>query len=105
MAAQALQLNSCDNVATLMTDAASGDFITVLDISGSVISTFAALERIPRGHKVALTFIDIQSSIKKYGERIGRSKTVIRQGQWVHIHNLESLRGRGDLHGQISSGD
>lgn len=43
MAAQALQLNSCDNVATLMTDAASGDFITVLDISGSAISTFSAL--------------------------------------------------------------
>jgi len=105
MAAQALQLNSGDNVATLMTNAASGDLITVLDISGAAISTFAALERIPRGHKVALTFIDMQSPIKKYGERIGRSKTVIRQGQWVHIHNLESLRGRGDLHGQTSPED
>lgn len=33
----------------------------------------------------------------KYGEIIGKASVEIRKGQHVHVHNLESLRGRGDL--------
>jgi len=32
----------------------------------------------------------------KYGEPIGIATRDIRSGQHVHVHNLESARGRGD---------
>ena len=34
--------------------------------------------------------------IIKYGEVIGGASADIRKGEYVHIHNLEALRGRGD---------
>ena len=36
-------------------------------------------------------------SILKYGETIGRATEDIPAGRHAHIHNIESLRGRGDL--------
>ena len=35
--------------------------------------------------------------IFKYGEEIGIATQNIRKGDHVHIQNLDSLRGRGDL--------
>jgi altronate dehydratase small subunit len=35
-------------------------------------------------------------SIIKYGEVIGVATREIAPGQHVHVHNLESRRGRGD---------
>lgn len=35
----------------------------------------------------------------KYGESIGAASSDIKKGDYVHIHNLEALRGRGDLEG------
>jgi altronate dehydratase small subunit len=33
----------------------------------------------------------------KYGEVVGRTTATINIGDHVHVHNVESLRGRGDL--------
>lgn len=33
----------------------------------------------------------------KYGESIGRANEDIAFGEYVHIHNMEAMRGRGDL--------
>ncbi len=33
----------------------------------------------------------------KYGECIGAASCDIKKGDYVHVHNLEALRGRGDL--------
>jgi len=35
--------------------------------------------------------------IIKYGLSIGKASRNIRAGQYVHVHNIESNRGRGDL--------
>ncbi|MFQ5657413.1 MAG: SAF domain-containing protein [Candidatus Methylomirabilales bacterium] len=35
--------------------------------------------------------------IIKYGQVIGRATVEIAPGDHVHVHNMESLRGRGDL--------
>jgi len=32
----------------------------------------------------------------KYGETIGSATEYIKQGDHVHVHNVEGLRGRGD---------
>ena len=96
----ALKLHDNDNVATLLSDdAMAGDSITVVNLMGKKTNSVLAMDNIPRGHKVALLNIKIESPIVKYGEIIGRSVPDIDEGYWVHTHNIESLRGRGDLNG------
>jgi altronate hydrolase len=51
---------------------------------------FSTLEEIPASHKVALQDINKGEEIIKYGEPVAVSTQVIRKGQWVHTHNLES---------------
>jgi altronate dehydratase small subunit len=36
--------------------------------------------------------------VRKYGEDIGLATVKINPGDHVHTHNIESQRGRGDLH-------
>ena len=52
---------------------------------------------IPFGHKFALRDIAQGELIIKYGEEIGVASRDIAQGTYVHVHNLDSMRGRGDL--------
>ena len=54
-------------------------------------------EDISYGHKFAVRDIRAGDSILKYGETIGRATEDIPSGRHAHIHNIESLRGRGDL--------
>ena len=49
------------------------------------------------GHKLAVTEIGQGEHILKYGEVIGRATQAIPVGCHAHVHNIESLRGRGDL--------
>jgi len=58
---------------------------------------------IPYGHKIALTDIPKGEAIVKYGEQIGIATTDIRAGQHVHVHNVESTRGRGDWEEEAES--
>ena len=52
---------------------------------------------IPYGHKIALRDVAKGETIFKYGLSIGYASQDIRAGDLVHIHNVESNRGRGDL--------
>ena len=45
---------------------------------------------IPAGHKFALRDIAQGEYVIKYGEIIGRAKTNIQKGEWVHTHNVQS---------------
>jgi len=66
--------------------------------SGSPSDTqVVAAEVIRLGHKIALRTIQKGEDIIKYGEVIGRATEMIGVGRHVHVHNVESLRGRGDL--------
>jgi len=53
-------------------------------------------EEVPFGHKVALEPIEQGGTILKYGESIGTASEPVEPGEWVHTHNCESNRGRGD---------
>lgn len=53
-----------------------------------------ALEDIPKGHKIALKDIKMGEFIYKYGETIGIATKDIKRGEHVHIHNVESIKGR-----------
>ena len=48
------------------------------------------------GHKIAVKDIKKDEIITKYGEEIGIATADIKVGEYVHVHNLDSMRGRGD---------
>jgi len=53
-----------------------------------------------RGQKAGDLYVDLQIVLpqsSEAGEAIGRATQAIAPGDHVHLHNLESLRGRGDL--------
>jgi altronate dehydratase small subunit len=54
-------------------------------------------QAIPFGHKFAIKKITKGEKVIKYGEMIGRATQSIEEGDHVHVHNVESMRGRGDL--------
>jgi altronate dehydratase small subunit len=90
-------LNHKDNVATTLTSLKAGDSLK-LEVNGhkKVIKLGAD---VPFGHKLSLARIEPNSPVVKYGEVIGISTALIEPGDYVHVHNIASARGRGDLEG------
>lgn len=80
-----------DNVATALEPLAIGREI---DADGRPV---IVRETIPSGHKIALQAIAEGEPIIKYGDAIGTATAPIAPGQHVHVHNVASRRGRGDL--------
>jgi len=93
----ALKVNDADNVATLFSnEGRAGTQVEIRDKKGE--SFVMALENdIPYGHKLALADIAAGSDIIKYGESLGMATKAISPGEHVHVHNLDSKRGRGDM--------
>lgn len=91
----AIALRDNDNVATALRDLVAGEDIVVgvLDRRVSV----GVRQAIPFGHKLAIVDIPQGAHVFKYGEVMGRATQAIPTGAHAHIHNIESLRGRGDL--------
>lgn len=79
-----------DNVATALEPLDTG---RRLEIGAGVL----VREQIPTGHKVALRPIAAGEAVIKYGSPIGTARIAIDAGQHVHVHNVDSDRGRGDL--------
>ena len=54
-------------------------------------------EGIPAGHKIALTDIAKGKKVIKYGCPIGTAQSDIKEGEWIHSHNLKTaLSGEKD---------
>lgn len=70
-----------------------GGEATVLDKHGQTQVVIAS-EPIAVNHKLALENLSAGDLVIKYGRAIGQATKPIGVGQWVHIHNLDSLRGR-----------
>lgn len=87
----ALLMTADDVVATAIDDLAAGHELALGD------RVLSLAEDVAFGHKFALVDIDAGEEIVKYGEVIGRASQSIAAGEWVHVHNCESTRGRGDL--------
>ena len=92
---KALVLDVKDNVATAIADLNSRETAWVL--VGSERMEIEIVDPIQFGHKFAIKPIGKGGEVIKYGEIMGRSTAPIEIGEHVHIHNVESLRGRGDL--------
>jgi len=94
MEIRAIVINAKDNVATVVEDTSAG--AQIYYSIGDEKYALQVKEPIPLGHKVAIADIKAMSHVIKYGESIGRATRDIQAGQHVHVHNMESLRGRGD---------
>jgi len=92
---KAIVMDSKDNVATLLADVVANDVVQVM--TGDKTAETMVQEEIQFGHKFATEDISKGRDVLKYGEVIGQATQDIGQGQHVHVHNVESLRGRGDL--------
>lgn len=93
----ALKVDDLDNVATIFANGiVDGMEVEVRDKKGqSEIITVHG--DVPYGHKIALRDIAKGEPIMKYGESIGAASHDIKKGDYVHIHNMDAMRGRGDL--------
>ena len=56
----------------------------------NVIISLAGTDKVPPAHKIARRPIKKGEYIIKYGEIIGRATADIKEGEWVHSHNLRS---------------
>jgi altronate dehydratase small subunit len=95
MGADAIVCHRDDTVATAVRDLAADELVRAAG-SGDVM-TIELRSPIPFGHKFALRDLGSGEEVIKYGETIGMTTVPIRRGEHVHLHNVEGLRGRGDL--------
>lgn len=93
----ALKVDDLDNVATIFANGiVDGTQVEVRDKKGDT-EVLTVIGDVPYGHKIALRDIAKGQPIMKYGESIGAASHDIRKGEYVHVHNLDAMRGRGDL--------
>lgn len=94
---QAIQINQKDNVATVIQDVSINQKVAIIDKDSNVLMVLNARTSIELGHKIALRDIPRGELVFKYGFAIGKTLVNINKGNHVHVHNIESQKGRGDL--------
>ncbi|MFO7906452.1 MAG: UxaA family hydrolase [Pirellulaceae bacterium] len=99
MSLKALIIHPEDNVANLIGPGDKAESVECKTEGQSKTTTVTLVDAIPANHKIAPAAIQAGSPIVKYGLCIGRASCDIQAGSHVHVHNIESNRGRGDLKG------
>jgi altronate dehydratase small subunit len=92
----AIVIRAEDNVATAIRNLEAG-YEAAVGIGEDMIR-LKLYQSIDFGHKMAIRDIALGEKILKYASVIGKATRSIKAGEHVHVHNVESLRGRGDLH-------
>lgn len=85
---QLLVIDPKDNVGVALEDLKKGSKVQGVGVKEDIKIFF----------KVALRPIHEGEEILKYGEPIGIACAEIDEGELVHVHNIKSIRARGDLH-------
>jgi len=91
-AIKAIAINTEDNVATAIADIEANTKVSIK--VGEGVRRIIVKQPVPLGHKFALKEIRRSHNVIKYGEVIGKATEDIRPGEHVHIHNVESTRGK-----------
>lgn len=79
-----------DSVVTMIENVKKGEIIK-FEISG-VQKEIIALDDILLYHKAAIKKIKKGDMVTKYGEYIGEANQDIKIGNYVHVHNISSVR-------------
>jgi altronate dehydratase small subunit len=90
--AKAIQLDDGDNVATVTSEVSEGEQVEVLSPQGRFLIQAETRGNVPFGHKIALKPLAKGEEVVKYGEVIGVASASIEVGEWLHTHNVESIR-------------
>lgn len=88
-------LHASDSVVTALAMLSKGDRMTV-NVGDEAIDLTLSSD-IPYAHKIAVRRLAIGDPITKYGQVIGIASQAIAPGDWVHVHNVDSARARGDV--------
>ena len=92
----ALKVNDLDNVATIFANGITdGTIIEVRDKKGNS-ENVKVIGDVPYGHKISGKDIKKDEILTTYDEEIEIATADIKVGEYVHVHNLDSMRGRGD---------
>lgn len=94
MEKQAVVITEKDSVAVATVDLTKGSKAKMF--IGKEVVEIELKEDIKFGHKFAIKEIKKGEQVIKYGESIGTATRDILVGEHVHVHNVESDRGRGD---------
>jgi altronate hydrolase len=86
---RALRLSPEDNVMVAIDEIRPGD---------APAAGPTALERVPKGHKIATAAVETGAPIRKFGQIIGFASQPIAAGQWVHEHNCTMHEFSRDYH-------
>jgi len=78
-------LDSRDNVGMVIESVSAGDEVKFSN--GAVIKS---INDLTMPHKMAIADIAEGEPIIKYGEVIGYATVSVKQGEFVHVHNLDS---------------
>jgi altronate hydrolase len=79
-----VRLHQDDHVIIALQALAKGE---VLDL-GEELGTLQLLDDVPSGHKIALRPVKQGDDVLKFGYSIGKAKSDIEAGQWIHTHNM-----------------
>lgn len=85
-----IHINSRDNLVTCLRPISKGEKIC---FEGR---EYIAAADIPKYHKMSVAAIKKGEFCYKYGQVIGTALEDLRPGDYVHVHNIASTRGRGD---------
>ena len=89
---EAIVINTEDNVATAVADIEANTKVSIK--VGEGVRRIIVKQPVPFGHKFALKEIRKGHNVIKYGEVIGKATEDMKPGEHVHIHNVESARGK-----------
>ena len=92
---RAFQIEQKDNVATALEELIPGALRLLGD---GCMREAEAVQKIPKGHKIALQNIRAGEDVIKYGVRI------VRAGEWVHLHNIRSVYDERSSHLDVMTG-
>ena len=79
-----IRIHPEDNVAVALTDLPPGK---VLEFGPLQVTL---LQSVPRGHKIALSSMEKDAPVIKYGNPIGYTKEAVSPGAWMHTHNIRT---------------
>jgi (2R)-sulfolactate sulfo-lyase subunit alpha len=66
-------------------------------LRGPETVTVELTERVPLGHKLALSDIAGGADVIEYGTRVAVASTAIARGGYVHVHNVRSARWQNSI--------
>lgn len=94
MGKRALKMSPIDDVATAIDIIEPGDIVSVTTKDGAKVDDVRVLDGIDLYHKFALNDMAKHDIVHKYGEIIGEATKPIKRGEYVHVHNIASVKTR-----------